>query len=295
MRLKRPRIATLLLLLATTVSAQQMTFTDVKARFAKSNEREMDEKGADLIFDDSARRLRVKSGDRPLDIGYDNVQKVVVEVDTLGRKAGFGASFVGMLAGGLLFGNAIATSIDKPFDNDHFVHLDCKRPDGSGASYGLVVGRQSVPQVLKALQAAFGERVQFPAFTETAETIDKKQFASDKSRVRYLNTDKQHPPPELRPDKALVVVATPATIMRRIGPEKHYGITRLYANNALVGVTGPGTYLFFYLRSRRLLPGQRNVRCRRFANEAGSGQGLLPHPDALCQRHPPAVVSHPSL
>ena len=35
--------------------------------------------------------------------------------------------------------------------------------------------------------------------------------------------------------------------MRRIGPEKRYGITRLFANNTLVGITGPGTYLFFYL------------------------------------------------
>ncbi len=239
--------ASVLLLLAAPADSQQATFTDVKVRFAKSSEREMDEKGADLALDAGARRLRVKSGDRPLDVGFDDVHKVVVEVDTLGRKAGFGASFIGMFAGGLLFGNAIATSIDKPFDNDHFVYLEYRKPDGGSASYGLVVGRQSVPQVLQALQTAFGERVQVPVFPEKAEEIDKKQFASDKSRVHYLNTDKQHPLPELRPDKALVVVATPATIMRRIGPEKRYGITRLYANQTLVGVTGPGCYLYFYL------------------------------------------------
>lgn len=245
--MKRLGIVTLLLCVGAIASAQQATFTDVKIRFAKSNEREMDEKGADLMFDDGARRLRVKSGDRPLDVAYDDIQKAVVEVDTLGRKAGFGASFIGMFAGGLLFGNAIATSIDKPFDNDHFLYLEYKKTDGSSASYGLVVGKQSVPQVLKALQAAAGDRLQVPVFTETMEEIDKKQFASDKSRIRYLNTDKQHPLPQLRSDKALVVVATPSTIMRRIGPEKRYGITRLYANNVLVGVTGPGTYLFFYL------------------------------------------------
>lgn len=235
------------LLLAGTLSAQQATFSDVKARFAKTNEREMEEKGATLVLDGSARRLRVKSGDRPLDVSYDDIQKVVVEVDTLGRKAGFGASFIGMMAGGLLFGNAIATSIDKPFDNDHFVLLEYKQPGGATASYGLVVERPSVPAVLSALKAAFGERLVLPVFTEKPEAMDTKLLNPSKARFRYTNTDKQHPLPELRADKALVVVATPATIMRRIGPEKRYGIAFLYANGVPVGVTGPGCYLFFYL------------------------------------------------
>ena len=245
--MKRCGTATLLLLFAATLSAQQATFSDVKARFVKSNDREMDEKGADLILDDAARRLRVKSGDRPLDVAYDDVQKVVVEVDTLGRKAGFGASFLGFAVGGWLFQNAIATSIDKPFKDDHFVYLEYKKPDGSIAWYGLVVGKESVPAALKALQAAFGEHLEIPAFSEKAEQVDKKQFSDEKIRIHYLNTDKQHPLPELRPDKALVVVATPATIMRRIGPEKRYWIASLWANGRLVGLTGPGCYLFFYL------------------------------------------------
>jgi hypothetical protein len=234
-----------LLLVSSAVSAAQ-TFSDVKARFAKSNEREMDEKGADLTLDAAARRLRVKSGDRPLDVAYDDVQKVVVEVDTLGRKSGFGASFLGMFAGGLLFGNAIATSIDKPFDNDHFIYLAYKKADGSYADYGLVIGKESVPQALKALQQAFGEKVEVPAFAEKVEELDKKQFPSDKSRVRHISTDKKHPLPEVRPDAALVVVVTPSTIMRRFA-EKNYGIARAYANNKLVAVSSPGAYLYFYL------------------------------------------------
>ena len=233
------------LLLASAPAAAQ-TFSDVKVRFAKSNEREMDEKGADLTLDPAARRLRVKSGERPLDVAYDDVQKIVVEVDTLGRKSGFGASFLGMFAGGLLFGNAIATSIDKPFDNDHFIYLAYKKTDGSPADYGLVIGKESVPQALRALRQAFGEKVEVPTFAEKVEDLDKKQFPSDKSRVRHISTAKSHPLPELRPDAALVVMVTPSTIMRRFA-EKHYGIARVYANNKLVAVTSPGAYLYFYL------------------------------------------------
>jgi hypothetical protein len=268
--MKRLGILALLLLLAISTAAQQATFTDVKVRFVKPNKREMDEKGADLVLDHAARRLRVKSSDRPLDVSFDDVQKVVVEVDTLGRKANFGASFVGLAAGGLLFGNTIATSIDKPFDNDHFVYLEYRQPNGSFAPYGLTIGKQSVPQALKELQAAFGDRLLVPRFDEKSEEMDKAQFTSGRAAIagpdsvpvlvgdtqqilsgkvplRYINTDKQHPLPELRPDKALVVVATPATIMKRIGPEKHYGIAYLDANYVLVGVTGPGCYTFFYL------------------------------------------------
>ncbi|MBZ5704859.1 MAG: hypothetical protein LAN63_05860 [Acidobacteriia bacterium] len=268
--MKRLVILAVLLLLAISTAAQQATFTDVKVRFVKSDKREMDEKGADLMLDQAARRLRVKSGDRPLDISFDDVQKVVVEVDTLGRKANFGASFVGLAAGGFLFGNTIATSIDKPFDNDHFVYLEYKQPNGSIAPYGMTIAKQSVPQALKALQTAFGDRVQVPVFDEKSEKMEKAQLVSGrtaiagpdsipvlvgdkqqiipaKAHLRYINTDKQHPLPELRPDKALVVVATPATIMKRIGPEKHYGVTILHANYVLVAVNGPGCYTFFYL------------------------------------------------
>jgi hypothetical protein len=232
------------LLLAGTLSAQQSTFSDVKARFAKSNEREMEEEGAALILDDANRRLRVKSGDRPLDISYDDVTKVVIEVDTLGRKAGFGASFIGMMAGGVLFQNAIATSIDKPFDNDHYVVLEYKHAGGQ-AAYGLIIEKNAVPAVLKALQGAVGERLHVPVFDE--KTLEVGKDTLPKTRFKYLNTDKKHPLPEVRPDKALVVVVSPATVMRRIGPEKKYGYAALFANKVPVGLTGPGCYLFFYL------------------------------------------------
>jgi hypothetical protein len=231
-------------LLLAGISFAQTTFPDVKARFVKSNEREMDEKGATLVFDDAARRLRVKSGDRPVDVAYDDISKAVVEVDTLGRKAGFGASFLGMMAGGLLFGNAIATSIDKPFDNDHYLVLEHKQAGGT-ATYGLVIDKKSAAAVMKALQGALGERLQVPVFEEKPLEIDKDTLP--KVRIRYLNTDKQHPLPEVKGDKALVVVASPATVMRRIGPEKRYAYAGLWANGKLVGFTGPGCYLFFYL------------------------------------------------
>lgn len=69
--MKRSSIATLLLLFAATAAAQQAAFTDVKVRFVKSNEPEVDEKGADLALDHAACRLRVSASDRLLDVSCD--------------------------------------------------------------------------------------------------------------------------------------------------------------------------------------------------------------------------------
>lgn len=228
-------------------TAQVQSFPDVRVRFVKPTDREMLEEDADLTIDMGARRIRVKSSDRPLDIGFDDVQQAVIELDTLGRKAGFAASIAGLIAGGILFGNSVTTAIDKPFDNDHFLHLRYRKVDGSNAEYGLVIGRASVPKALPTLQAAFGDRLMVPVFTEKVEAMDKGKLPPVKDAFHYLNTDRVHPLPELRPDKALVVVVTPATIMRRFGPGKPNGITPLYANGALVGVSSAGCYTFFHL------------------------------------------------
>lgn len=239
--------ATLVLLTAATLAAQPATFGEVSVRFPKAAKRELDEKRASLTLNDTARRLLVTSSDRPLDVGYDEVTKVIVEVDTMGERASFGATFAGMFAGGLLFGGAITNSIDKPFDGDHFVYIEHAKAGAPPAPYVLRVSRPSVPRVLQALKASFGERVVVPVFDEKPETIDKKTLKSGKTRWRQVSTSKQHPLPEPQEGKALLVVVCPATIMRRSPEEKPGAWASLHANDVVVGANGPGTYSFFHL------------------------------------------------
>lgn len=241
-------IGMFVLLQATQARSQgQVSFSDAEVRYVKDDKRELDFDDAVLTLDSTTRRLHVKTAKHPLDISFDDVEKVVVEVNTLGKKAGFGASFLGMFAGGLLFGNAIATSIDKPFKNDHFVYLEIKKPNGGTSGYLLSIGKDSTPQAMNALKAAFGERLIIPVFEEKLETVDKAPLADQKIRLKAVATDKQHPMPELRPDKALVVVTCPATIMVRVRQEKGMYGAALFAGEKLVGFNGPGTYNFFYL------------------------------------------------
>lgn len=228
------------------VAFGQARFTDIEVRYKKADAYELENKDAELMLDDKARRLRVISKEAPLDVSYDDIQKVVVDVNTHGKKAGFGASFLGMMAGGLLFGDLIATSIDKPFDNDHFVLLELKGP-ASPVSYVINVDNKVVPAVLKALGSAFGEKLVIPTFAGKTEKLEDAQFNPPKVKIRAIPTEKQHPLPEIRLDKATVIVTSPDTIMIRMKSEKKgFGIL-IYANGRLVSVVGPGDYTFFHL------------------------------------------------
>jgi len=73
-----------LLVFSCVASAQDEPSDDwVKVRFSKSaTDRRLMDKDATLVFDDSARKLIVKNKERPLDIGYDDVQKVVFDMST---------------------------------------------------------------------------------------------------------------------------------------------------------------------------------------------------------------------
>ncbi len=241
------------------VLAQQTAFSDVEVRFPAGKNNLLINKSATLVLDDTARHLIVKSGDRPLDVAYGDVQKIIVEVNTLGHKAGFGASMLGLASGGILFGGAIATALDKPFDNDHFVYIEYKASDGQIQPYLLNVGKSNVPQVLKALQTNFADRVIVPDFPEKGEKIDPAQVQAAKAeaksspekvktwRFKCVPTAARRPLPELRPDKALVLVVSPATIMRQTPAEKRGGADFIFSNGEPLSVNDAGTYSFFYL------------------------------------------------
>lgn len=85
-------------LLLAPAEAQQAVFPDVKVRFSRGKDRLLVEKGADLVFNDAARRLQIKSGDRPLDVAYDQVTKVVLERSLRGTDRGWRSPSAGWWA-----------------------------------------------------------------------------------------------------------------------------------------------------------------------------------------------------
>ena len=66
--------------------AQTTEFDKVKVRFNRSEkDRRMVDKDARLIFDDASRKLIVEAKERPLEVGYDEIQKVIFERTTHAR------------------------------------------------------------------------------------------------------------------------------------------------------------------------------------------------------------------
>ncbi|MCL4488920.1 MAG: DUF2846 domain-containing protein [Chloroflexi bacterium] len=202
------RIAELLLIpLAVPLFAQPVVFQGLQVRFSRSpSDRRMVEKSAQLILDDSARRLLVKSPDRPLDVKYEDVTDVI---------------------------------LDQRFN---WCYIEYKRPDGSLA-----------PEVLRAENswAALGEKLKNTLgnrvrVSETREGLSiEKATLKDRDSSHSLTVDKANRPiPEVKPDKALVVVACLPLAARYAGKSNQF---KLHANDRVVAVNKMGTYSFAYL------------------------------------------------
>jgi hypothetical protein len=221
--------------------AQQTTITDVRVRFAREKDRHQVYKDATLVLDDTARRLVVTSEERPLSLSYDAVRKVILEPDSGARGPGFGS----ILAGFAVNRRLMAGSIEKA----QLAYVEYEKADGTIAASVLSIGKEAAPGAAARMKAAFGDRVVVPGFSEEKEKLDEKELKSVKKyNVRGVVEDRALP--ELRPDKALVIVACPVSggfETTRTDKYYYHMSARILVSGEVVAVNGPGTYTSFYL------------------------------------------------
>jgi hypothetical protein len=207
-----------------------LVFKGVKIRFNRSaTDRRLVDKTVELIFDDTGRQISVKSSERPVTIAYDDVRKVVFDVTTHMRGGALGEIICG-IPGAILEAKHV---------NDYWFYVE----QTSGSFTVLEIPKDSSAQVIDKAKALFGDRVsEYP--TQQGEKIEKETLKDLQSK-HSLNADKkQHPTPELKPDKALVVVVCPPLAARYSGKGNQY---KLHANDKVVAVNKMGTYSFAYL------------------------------------------------
>jgi hypothetical protein len=207
-----------------------LVFKGVKIRFNRSaTDRRLVDKTVELIFDDTGRQISVKSSERPVTIAYDDVRKVVFDVTTHMRGGALG-EIIGGIPGAILEAKHV---------NDYWFYVE----QTSGLFAVLEIPKDSSAQVIDKAKALFGDRVsEYP--TQQGEKIEKETLKDLQSK-HSLNADKkQHPTPELKPDKALVVVVCPPLAARYSGKGNQY---KLHANDKVVAVNKMGTYSFAYL------------------------------------------------
>lgn len=234
--LRRAFAAALLCLFASVglLQAQQVTFNKIKARFYKSDkDRRMVDKDADLVFDDGERRLMVRNPDRPLTIGYDDVQKIVFDVSYHMRGGG-----MSQVVGGLV-GAAMASAKI----NDYWCYIEYKDKDGATGKYLIEIDKDHAEQVLEKVKALFPGRHVMAEYEQYPELA--KNTLKDLDSKHDFDKEKQDRPlPALRPDKALVVVVCPSLAARYAGKGIQF---KFHANDHVVAVNKWGTYSYAYL------------------------------------------------
>ena len=232
--------------------AQTTEFDKVKVRFNRSEkDRRMVDKDARLIFDDASRKLIVEAKERPLEVGYDEIQKVIFERTTHARGGALG-TIVGGLAGAAISGKHVT---------DYWCLLMINEPDGTGRPYLLEINEDAAAAVIEKMQSIMEESALEVEHDEKGEDVEKDVLAEVKSKHKMKADKKNHPLPELEPDKALVVVVCPALAARHAGKGDQI---KLHANDKVVAVNKQGTYSFVHLD-----PGEY-----RFVSQVGNANGF---------------------
>ena len=223
------------LFLAGHTFAQQAVFPEVKTRFSKSpTDRVLVDKSADLILDDGARQLVVKSPDRPLSVGYDAIHKVVFDVSTHMR-GGALSQIVGGVAGAVIASQHV---------NDYWCYLEYMDKGGTVQPYMIEISKESSPNLIEKMRTVFAEKVTVTEFTEKSEPVEKSTVKELQSKHDLKVDKKNHPMPEIKPGQALLVVVAPPLAARFSGKGVQM---KLHANDRVVAVNKQGTYNLVYL------------------------------------------------
>jgi hypothetical protein len=238
---------TFLFLATFSLTAETTTFDHVKIHRQKSpQKRVLVDKVGVLTFDDTVRKLTYAShaGDK-FEVRYDDVDKVVFEVTTHMRGGALGAvvsgaGFPGAVAGAIIEGLHV---------HDYWFYLEYKNGD-QNQEVLLEVPKESSEKVIAKATGLFGSRVKMPQFPEKGEEIEPDKDLNEKILPDYrskqtMKIDRQnHPLPEVKPDKATVVVVCPSLAARNVGLSNQF---KLHANDRVIAVNKFGTYDFAYL------------------------------------------------
>jgi hypothetical protein len=228
--MKKPTCLAIFLLVGVSFLFSETTkFEEVKIRRHKSAEkRQLVDKIGVLSFDDDARKLTFwsEAGDN-FAVPYSDITKVVFDSDTHG-----------------------AAWIASVHVHDRWLYLEYRQGDHSEKVL-LKLPREIYDKVTAKSQSLFGERVTITNYPEKGESIVDKDGDTDKSRIpdwksKYsVKLDRTaRPLPEVKSDKATIVVVCPPLIARETG----YGAeSKLHANGKVIAVNEMGTYNIAYV------------------------------------------------
>ena len=222
---KAAYLAIFLFLSISLLFAENTRFEDVKIRRHKSAEqRELVDKAGVLGFEDDSQKLTFHSaaGDQ-FAIPYSDITKVVFDRDTRG--------------------SATMASIHL---HDRWLYLEYRQGDHSEKVL-LIVPKATYDKAIAKSQSLFGDRVTITNYPEKGKSdgdIDKSRIPDWKAKYSVKLERTAHPIPEVKADKATIVVVCPPLAARDTG---FWGEFKLHANGKVIAVNEMGTYSIAYV------------------------------------------------
>jgi len=250
-------VGALVLMCCASAWAQQTTYGDVMARFSRSaTNRSLVSKDVVLILDETARQLIVRHQERPLTVGYDDIERIVFDVSTH-KRGGWAA---------LLAPGAIGDAIGNSQVQEYWCYIEYKGTDGATQQYMLVIPKKASSAFIAKMQTLLGAKVTVARFDERGEEIKKKTLP-DVGSKHDLKTDKvNRPMPEVKPGLALIVAVCPSVSIQ-VSPQY-----KIHANDRVVLVNKEGSYGFAYLEPGEYLLASQFINAHGFRMKLEAGQ-----------------------
>ena len=198
----------------------------------------------DLTFDDAAKKLVFVSGKQSFSAGYDTVRRIVFDEATHLRPT-------------RLAWKQWEQEKNR-VNGDYWMYVEHGAPGGPAAKHMLQIPVDPAPKVINKAKDVFAGRVVVTG-VRVGELIDRNTLKDLQSKHDFLLADrKKHPLPELKPDKALIVVVDPiyssyggglvGLTLKVHNPGEMFDYqVKLHANDRVVLVNKVGTYGFAYL------------------------------------------------
>lgn len=240
------------------------TFDKVKVRRNKSeSDRRLVDKNADLTFDDAEQAMVIAYEGQRLRVKYSDVIKVLFDTSSHMRGG----------AAGTLIGGVVGAAISAKGVTDYWFYFEYKDADGKPKPFLMEVYKEEAEQFIQKATAVFGDRVavvNYPAGSD----IDKNTLKALQAKHEMKPNKSDHVAPELKPDKALVVVVCPPLAARYSGGGNQF---KLHANDEVVAVNKMGTYSIAYLTpgKYRLVSQSENAHGMELELEAGKDYYFL--------------------
>ncbi len=296
--MKRMLAVAALLTLSSPCFADSETFNHVKIHRHRSAEhRELVDKLGTLAFDDGNRKFSFTTNPEgahdtqsTTEIRYDSVTKIVFEVTTHMRGGGLAETL--NAAGVPVAGTVIA----RQHVEDYWFYI-AYQDDGGAQELLFELPKNASPTVIDKAKNLFGPRVTIAEFQEKGEEVDPKTLSDIKSKQRERLDKNVRPLPEVKPDKATIVVVCPPLAARFTGRGNQF---KLHANDHVIAINREGTYSVAYLDpgKYRLVSQSENANGFEMEVEAGKTyyflqnifQGFLKGQTMLSRNSPELVT-----